>query len=803
MKKKIYLVCNAHIDPIWQWDWQEGVSATLSTFRSAAKLADKYDYIFCHNEVTVYKYVEEYAPDLFEKIKRLVKEGKWRVVGGWYLQPDCNMPSGESFVRQIRTGFKYFKEKFGIEPPKTAFNVDAFGFTRGLVQIIKKCGQNSVIVCRPFRHEMPLESNLFWWKGLDGSTIKAFRSPDSYNTPLGNSAKAIKERAELRKDGESLVMWGVGNHGGGPSDKDLADIKNMAETNEEFEFMHSYPEEFFAQAEPKVTVDKSLRISMPGCYTSMISVKQKHIKLENELYFAEIISSVAAMKGLLDYPEKELQECFEDLMNGEFHDVLPGSCVKSGEDNGVSLFDGGYLRATRIKTKAYFALMNGQASAKEGEYPIIVFNPHPYAVTENIECEFMLADQNWTEQISVITVKDGERIIKSQQIKEDSTINLDWRKKVIFEAELPPMGIRRFSVYVHREDKKTKIEHENFVYEDDRKFVEIDRNTGLLKSYRIDGKEYVKNGFELFAFKDNPDPWGMGAKEQKRLGDEGESFVFSKKPSGVFEGMKSIQIIEDGDIYLGIEAFFEKNDSKARIEYRIYKNSLDVDVDVNLFFNDVNEIVKLKIPVPQGKKVIGQTAFGTEDLFADGRENVSQRFVGVKTDNGVLAVLNKSSYGGSYENGELYISLVRGATYCAHPVLDREIIPTDRFTRKIDQGEHDYSYRITVCKECELERKTVEFNRKPYAVNVFPTGTSYAEKSFSFVVSNKNVTLVTLKKAEEKKGFVIRLLNNSPVVAQTEIEFCGVKLFADFGSYKVKTYLYNGETIAEEEKLII
>ena len=429
MKKKVHLVCNAHIDPIWQWDWQEGVSATLSTFRSAAKLVDKYDYIFCHNEATVYKYAEEYDPELFEKIKELVKRGKWRIIGGWYLQPDCNMPSGESFVRQIKYGFKYFKDKFGVEPPKTAFNVDAFGHTRGLVQIMTKCGQTGLIVCRPYKHEMPLDDNLFTWKGLDGSKIKTFRSPDSYNTPLGTSAWAIKDRASVRKDGEYLVLWGVGNHGGGPSDKDLADIEELKKTDEEYEYVHSYPEAYFDENEPKTKIDKSLRISMPGCYTSLINIKQKHIKLENELYLAEIMSAAASMKGLEEYPTEKLYACFENLMNGEFHDVLPGSCIKAGEDNGTALFDGGYLEATKIKTKAYFALLNGQPVAKEGEYPVLVFNPHPYKITENIECEFMLADQNWSEQVSVITVKDGEKTIKSQLTKEDSTINLDWRKK--------------------------------------------------------------------------------------------------------------------------------------------------------------------------------------------------------------------------------------------------------------------------------------------------------------------------------------------------------------------------------------
>lgn len=116
--KEVHLICNAHIDPIWQWDWQEGVSAVLSTFQSAVNLSKQFDYIFCHNEVTVYKYVEEYAPALFEQIKKLVAEGKWHIMGGWYLQPDCNMPSGESIVRQILEGKRYFKEKFGKKPTK-------------------------------------------------------------------------------------------------------------------------------------------------------------------------------------------------------------------------------------------------------------------------------------------------------------------------------------------------------------------------------------------------------------------------------------------------------------------------------------------------------------------------------------------------------------------------------------------------------------------------------------------------------------------------------------------------------------
>ena len=230
--KEVHLICNAHIDPVWQWDWPEGVGAILSTFRSAAELADEFDYIFCHNEASAYRYVEVYAPDLFERIKQLVKKKKWHIMGGWYLQPDCNMPSGESFVRQILVGQKYFEEKFGIKPT-TAINFDPFGHTRGLVQIMRKCGQDSYMVCRPSKFQLPLKKENFLWEGFDGSTVKVLRS-ETYNTPLGESAKAIKERIDRQGEKSACVLWGVGNHGGGPSKKDLAEIAKMQVFSQKF-----------------------------------------------------------------------------------------------------------------------------------------------------------------------------------------------------------------------------------------------------------------------------------------------------------------------------------------------------------------------------------------------------------------------------------------------------------------------------------------------------------------------------------------------------------------------------------------
>ncbi|MBO5357671.1 MAG: alpha-mannosidase [Clostridia bacterium] len=803
--KKIHMICNAHIDPIWQWDWPEGVSATLSTFYTAVRLANEFDYIFCHNEVTVYKYIEEYAPELFEKIKELVKAGKWHIMGGWYLQPDCNMPSGESFVRQIREGQRYFKEKFGV-CPTTAINLDPFGHSVGLVQIVKKCGQDSYLFMRPFGHEISLPNEQFIWRGLDGSEIKATRICH-YGSGLGKSAKVIRDRANEQNVPVGVALWGVGNHGGGPSYKDLTDIKEQLLTDKEIEFIHSTPESFFAEIEPKDVVDKSLHISMPGCYTSMYRVKKLHAQLENEISMAEKLASVAYMTGALDkYPEKEIQTAVEDLLNAEFHDVLPGSSVQCGEDAGIRYLNHGILEAERAKIKAYFALSQAQRSASEGEYPIVVFNPHPYELVDNVECEFTLADQNWSETMSShITVKDENgNTVPYQVIKEESNLTLDWRKRIIFEASLKPMSLNRYSVYIDFEEAEKLERKLEFIFDNGRKHVEVDEKTGLLKSYKIDGVEYLGEGFGLCSFDDNSDPWGMGREQLKRMGTNEKSFATSLAPNGVFKGMKSVQVVENGDIYLGVEAFFECDSTRARILYKIYKSNDDVDIDVTLYFGDIDKIIKLRLPMQQAGALIGQAPFGTDTLFMDGRENVAHRFVALDTGDKCVALLNKSVYGSHFENGILYMSLARGVTYCAHPIGTRELIPSDRFTKKIDQGENNYSFRLTVTDRTQLERKAEEFVKQPYALNIFPIPLENSKNApLDISIGGDIISMPTVKKAYGKDAIIFRLLNNTENSVESYIKVNNACLDLSFGKYEVKTIVYEKNTLTESYEMII
>ena len=803
--KTRHLICNAHIDPVWQWDLPEGVSATLSTFFSAAKLAEEFDYIFCHNEVTVYKYVEEYAPALFEKIKELVRAGKWHIMGGWYLQPDCNMISGESAVRQIREGQRYFKEKFGVVPT-TAINLDPFGHSVGLVQIVKKCGQDSYLFMRPFPHEIDLPCDQFIWRGLDGSEIKATRITGGYSTPLGKSAESLEHKTKWQPFETGVALWGVGNHGGGPSRKDLYDIESNLLSRKDVKFIHSTPEKFFSEISPTRVFDRSLRISMPGCYTSMYRVKKLHAQLEGEIAMAEKIATVAYMTGALDtYPQEKLEIAVEDLLNAQFHDVLPGTSVQCGEDAGLRLLNHGMLEAERVKMKAYFALSANEPPAKDGEYPIVVFNPHPYELKDNVECEFTLADQNWQDDIcSKITVLDENgNSVPYQVVKEESNLTLDWRKRIIFEATLKPLALSRYSVYVDFVPAGKIKKEPSFVFDNGKKHVEIDEKTGLLTSYKINGTEYLKDGFGLYSFDDNADPWGMAKSQLVRLGTNAKKFTLSKTPSGPFEGMKSVQVVENGNIYLGIESFFECDNTRARVLYKIYKNNDDVDVDITLYMGDINKIIKLGVPFLQDGELIGQTAFGTEPLFMDGRENVAHRFVALDTKNGCISLLNKGVYGSHFENGTLYMSLVRGVTYCAHPIGERELIPSNKFTKKVDQGENNYSFRLSVSNREHLERGSEEFTKKPYALNIFPIPCEEKPtKNLDIKIGGDIISMPAMKKSLDGNGVVFRLLNNTKNEVKSYIKVNGKSLDLIFKKYEVKTVLYENSELTESYELL-
>lgn len=801
-KKKYYLVCNSHLDPVWMWDWDEGASSALATFYQAAVLLDESDFVFCHNESLLYEYIEEYDPALFAKIQEQVKEGKWKIMGGWYLQPDCNLPSGESFVRQIRTGRKYFAEKFGARPT-VAVNFDSFGHSVGLVQILKKTGYDGYLCCRPMSWDkdmVSLPDTEFIWRGKDGSEIKVSRSDDLtlYCSGFGTAKTDLERKAKLYKEkSEGLILWGVGNHGGNPSRKDIFDVNEMIAAGkldgEACAIKHSTPEEYFATAKYEKVFDKSMQPCLVGCYASMSAVKQTHVQLEVALFETEKICSLAYMNGLIkDYPNKTFADAERALCKFEFHDLLAGTVCHAAEESSLRMAGHALTELKKEYDKAFFAYCARQERAGEGEFPIFVFNNSPYARQAVIEGEFLILDSlvSDTQQYS-LTVKQNGKVVRSQVIKEGVNINYDRRKRVIFLGELPAHDVARFDVTFEITPKKEFVKPTEIVVKDDCKTASIGKETGLL-NLSFGGKSLAENAFCPVMFDDYPDPWGWG---MHKIGKNPVDFKLSACDKGIFAGLSNVNVIEDGDVVTEVESLYEQGCSFVRTDYKIYKDLPYIDVSVDVLWNEKDKGLKLRIPTSLKGAFIGQIPYACDEFERNGEEITAHRFIGVEEGENVLYVANDCTYGFSAEGDDLYITLLRGIAYCAHPIGDRPLLEEGRYIPFAETGRHTFRFRIGYCKRSEVENAVQEFVTKREGLNYFPHGQKQEVKKFE--ISNKAISLSACY--YEDGEYLLRLFNNN-ATSQTARIGCGEATAEwKFGKYEVKTLLFNGKRFEEKK----
>ena len=791
--KELHLICNAHLDPVWQWDWNEGATAALATFYSAVDIAEEYDYIFCHNEALLYEYIEKYDPELFARIQDLVKKGKWHIMGGWYVQPDCNIPSGEGFVRQIESGLTYFKEKFG-ERPTVAVNFDSFGHTQGLVQILNKCGYEGYVFCRPMNWIFDLPKMLFDWIGLDGSKVKAARFQDDtiYCSELGNAVNAIKRKMQPWENEEvAFALWGVGNHGGGASRKDLADIKEFTaeQAKNGVTILHSTPEAFFGKAIPEAEFNAALQPCFVKCYTSIARLKMKYAELENSLLKTEKICAYAAQEGIYKYNLDAFAEAQKNMAAMQFHDVLSGTCIIEGEKSSMRKADYALELLDQEFTKAFMALCKDYSKAKPGDYPVFVYNPHPYKEEQIFNGEFFMMDciVSETEGYEFVVKKDGKEVTY-QKIKESSCINMDRSERLAIKTELNPMSITRFDVEVKRGKRvymdKTPVE----AYESKGAKAGFDMENGSLNSYMVGGNEYLSGAaFQPIVYDDNADPWGW---HMKKVGSN-----YRKA-----DVKTSLRVIEKGDLLTTVESFYDTGKSDIRVAYTMYKDFDYIDVTVNVYWNDAGKGLKLEIPVKEIGRIIGQTSFGTQE-YGQETEECAHRFVGVEKDGKVLTLFKDGTYGFSVEDGKLYIDLLNGSVYCAHPVDQLPIIDETRFNHYIDLGRHTFTFRLQVCKEEELEKKATAFTQKPYALNFYPHGNGTTKEVSPITLSNENITLSTLRMVSNDT-YMVRLINNYKEAAETTCTVFGKTLNLSFGKYEVKTLLYKDGELKEHDSML-
>jgi alpha-mannosidase len=810
--RQVHLICNAHLDPVWLWEWEEGAAEALSTFRTAAELCEvNGGFIFCHNEVILYEWIEAYEPALFERIRRLADQGRWHIMGGWFLQPDCNMPSGESFLRQIQIGRRYFGEKFG-QRPTTAINFDSFGHTRGLVQIMAQCGFDSYLVCRPqAAYFEGIPCNQFVWRGFEGSEVLVSRAPEFYNSPLGRAREKVENHI-ARLEGRSAeshhavgagtgqegprsarsamhVLWGVGNHGGGPSRKDVADLNELiAAANGRIR--HSTPEAFFAalreSGEELPVADIDINRWAIGCYTSQMRIKQLHRRLENALFSTEKLAANACLSGF-KWPAESFRRAERDLCTAQFHDILPGSSVQPVEEYGIRILMHGLEEVARVRAAARFHLARGLPRARDGEIPIIVANPHPFEVETEVACEFNLPDQNWDESIwTAVEVYQGRRRLESQTEQELSSLNLDWRKRVVCRARLAPSGLTQLTCRL----KPKKTRRDALPDPGSGGLIRLGQpgngatvniRTGLLEALVSKGKPVLsRRALEPVLMRDSPDPWEVYATSFTRRAGAFKRMTAAQaaEMAGVEEtALPPVRMIEHGAVRSVVESMHACQASRLVMHLAAPRDGSHLDLGIRVLWNATDRMLKLRIPWHPSlgaPRVLGQTAFGTHQSEADGRECVAQKWIALEfpESNMALTVINDGTYGFHVDRRALYLSLLRSPVYAAHPLPGRVTLPQDRYLPRCDQGAHLFRFRLQAGPTRErldkVSREADVFNEAPDTVSFFPSGNRTTIPGGLRVTGNI-VQLSAFRKLEAEDACAARLFNPTPRPASCEV----------------------------------
>src|SRR6266545_2966908 len=448
----LHMIGNSHIDPVWLWRWPEGYQAVRATFWSVIERMREYPELrFTCDSVVQLAWVEESDPELFEEIRHRVAEGRWEIVGGWWVEPDCNLPCGESFARQGLYGQRWLRERFG-RIATVGCNVDPFGHNATLPQILRSSGMDTYLFLRPGPHELRLPGPAFWWRSPDGSRVLAYRIPHEYQTVETGLDEHVRAAvAQFPPDWRELAcLYGVGNHGGGPSRANLDSIRRMSEAEEPARLECSTARRFFdrllERGEDLPVVAGELQHHAVGCYSAHAGVKRWNRRAENLLLAAEKWTAVAAVVAGTPPATAELSHAWRQVLFNQFHDVLAGTSIEEAYEDARDQLGEAAAIAGRAGNRAVQAISRRIGiEPVPGTTPVVVFNPHPWPVRADLEVEVEAGPSGPPARMA----DERGRPVPVQTIQPSATVP-GWRHRLVFPAELPPLGYRTYRLYGDR-----------------------------------------------------------------------------------------------------------------------------------------------------------------------------------------------------------------------------------------------------------------------------------------------------------------------------------------------------------------
>ncbi|MDR3194313.1 MAG: twin-arginine translocation signal domain-containing protein [Tannerella sp.] len=758
-KYRIYMIGHAHLDVVWLWPWQEGLAVAHSTFRSALeRMKETPDLVFTSSSALYYKWVAANDPDMLAEIRRRVAEGRWNIVGGWWIEPDTNIPSGESMVRQGLYGQRTFQELLGRRA-EVAFTADSFGHAGTLPQIFKLQGMDSYVFMRPGGGEKDLPANLFWWEAPDGSRILAYRIHHHYGSLDQGEARTTRE--DIRGAAEyipqhpvPMIMkfFGVGDHGGGPSKAHIGVINEARAEKEAPVIFYSSIDRYFSDVRQQhdlsqlPVVRDDLQHHAPGCYTADSAIKRNNRLAEAALVTAEKIAAAGSVAWKVRYPGEALAEAWEKILFLQFHDSMAGTSLVSQYQYARH----GYGHALDVAEDITFLTLQKlewQVAAEDPEARyMVVFNPHAWEYRGVIRYE--------SDRGSICYTDDKGREFPSQWITGQAQTH--GRHTLLLQVVVPPAGYCQIkgvacesplAVNSPARAEERRLENEYYVLSfSDRGTVGIfDKETG--KQVFAGGE----TGCRAVVIDDPSDTWSHDVK------------TFANE-IGAF-GNASVKRLYNGPLQATVRVTTVFGKSALTVDWSLTAGSRRIDAEVTLDWHERLKMLKFSFPVDVSDPVpTYESPYGFIVRQPNGDEDPGHRWMDVtgRRDGATcgLAVINDAKYGYSATGNDMRISVVRSPVYAHHQ--PKELLPDAEY-EWMDQGMQTFRMALVPhkdsWKEINLPRMAEEFMTPPIPIyqGIHP-GTMPKSGSFLEVADAPNVTVAAIKQSEEGNDTILRLV---------------------------------------------
>lgn len=747
---QVYMIGNAHLDPVWLWRWQDGFSEILATYRSALdRLYEFPETKFTSACAVYYQWIEKMAPDMFAEIQEMVKQGRWEIVGGWFLQPDCNIPSGESFMRHTLISQRYFKEKFGLTAT-TGYNVDSFGHNAGIPKILRAGGMDSYVFMRPSLTEQGRSESVFWWESDDGSRVAAFRIPIRYNLNAQSlhQLEQIIDKANA-EDQDMMAFYGVGNHGGGPTIRMLHSFREMDRKELRYSTVGAYFDKVKNTALPAIRGE--LQHHARGCYSVETSIKKGNRRCEENLIAAERLCLMAKRLTGAKYPAKKLNKAWKNVLFNQFHDVMGGCCVRTAYEDAAYLH-GEAMSITEQEINAAMQRIAWNIDTLQGEHlpsykydlhnkgqwviwehevlgtPVVVFNIHPWPVRQTVQV-YAYANK----------MTDDKAVeIPFQLVRGEHTDGTD-KMNTAFIAEVPAMGYRVYRLFTEKESSESfqsELQATETTLENSLIYLQLDKTTGdICKLYdKKNGKTLIDRPCKAILLDETAcDTW---AHDQKYLGEQCGEF----RATG-------FELTELGTVRASIRVTAAYESSAIQRTYTLSAGSDQVQVNVRIDFHEKHRTLKFTFPMTE-ETVTAQIPFGTVTRRGYTGEEPCQKWFA----SGDLCVANDCKYGYDTCDGMMRLTVLRSAIYADH------FAQRDEHNVHMEQGIHEFAYSLYPHRSnSESERKAAQLNFGLRRVmGSFHKG-SLPETHSCISCGSENIIISAVKQGEDGACAVLRL----------------------------------------------